>query len=211
MSSLTAFHRYFGETQVLQYNEERKLAVWFPHAAWDTGHQGMRIQICSSSLRPRKSPQNPLLPFFHFPPFFVLFSSKQSICSDLSAHPWLKLGSCVRANCIVGSRAGLGDQSPWLLVATRHCWDLTACATSVNTRSSVLTQSSHGTSGEPLLPVKYEGAGTHLTQSASLVIPDLDDKFCMRDFCLSVHSHDLSGKPFGQFIHHTRLCRKTIL
>lgn len=88
-------------------------------------------------------------------------------------------------HCTAGSRAVLGDPSPWLLVAPRHCWDLTACATSVNTHSSVLTQSSHGTSGEPLLPVKYEGAGTHLTQSVSLVIPDLDDKFCMRDFCLA--------------------------
>lgn len=90
MSSLTAFHLFFGETQALQYNRERKPAVGSPHAAWDTGHQGMSIQICSSSLRSRESSPSILLPLSHFLPFFFwfYFHQKQSICSDLSAHPW---------------------------------------------------------------------------------------------------------------------------
>lgn len=144
--------------------------------------------------------------------FFVLFSSKQSIFSDLSAHPWFKSGSCVRATL------HSWQQSCARLTRVPGCWWLPGIAETSLPMLPLWTLtlvSSHnpatGHLGNLCYLLNMKVLGHNLTQSVSLVIPDLDDKFCMRHFCLSVHSHNLSGKPFGRFIHHTRLCRKTIL
>ena len=62
---------------------------------WALVDEDSDLQLFTEVTRVTSEPSASFVP----PPTFFRsnFHQKQSICWDLSAHPWLKLGSCVRA------------------------------------------------------------------------------------------------------------------
>lgn len=120
---------------------------------WASGDEDSNFQLFTEVMWVTSEPSASFvpLPVFFCPIFIKTVNLFRFISKSMVQGRLMRSG----LHCIAGSRAVLGDPSPWLPVATRHCWDLIACVTPVNARSSVLTRSSHGTSGEPLLPLAY--------------------------------------------------------